>query len=125
MKLTKFTFLQDEVFLNTKIRELYIRYCEITNIQELSFVGLENVLEILDLTGNKIEMLDLNSFTNFNNLKSLILQENRIKKLNSIDTFFTVQKNLITLELIGGNNIKIDLKKFKKYFTIYFTLYNI
>lgn len=57
--------LNDEAFRPCKIRELYIRYCDLHSVSPLAFEGLGGSLQILDLSGNNISALPEMVFRNF------------------------------------------------------------
>ena len=59
------TILGDEAFRPARIRELYIRYCNLHHVSPLTFEGLGSSLQILDLSGNNISSLPENVFHNF------------------------------------------------------------
>lgn len=59
----------EEAFRPAKIRELYIRFCDLHYVSPLSFEGLGSSLQVLDLTGNNITTLPENIFNNFDNFR--------------------------------------------------------
>lgn len=74
-KLRIFTtnFIQNRAFTGTQIRELYLRHCGLTHIQPEAFDGLNNVLRILDLSGNNLTTLLINQFKNLDALRYYII----------------------------------------------------
>lgn len=61
--------LQDDAFKPARIREIYMRYCGLTNISPVAFDSLVNSLQILDLSGNNLTKLHHKLFNNFDVLK--------------------------------------------------------
>lgn len=60
---------QEDAFKSAKIREIYMRYCGLTNISPLAFDSLVNSLQILDLSGNNLTHLHHKLFNNFDVLR--------------------------------------------------------
>ncbi|KAJ8969360.1 hypothetical protein NQ317_004632, partial [Molorchus minor] len=77
----------ENAFRQAKIRELYLRGCGLTEVSPAAFGGLENSLEILDLSGNNITMLPQDVFHRFEFLRTLLLRDNTIISLNPIEAF--------------------------------------
>jgi Leucine-rich repeat (LRR) protein len=61
--------LGDDAFRSARIRELYIRHCDLTFISPKSFSGLEPTLQILDMSGNNITDLPEKIFNSFDVLR--------------------------------------------------------
>lgn len=57
--------LRSEAFRPSRMRELYIRYCDLHTVSPVAFEGLGTTLQILDLTGNNITTLPEHLFKNF------------------------------------------------------------
>lgn len=57
--------LRNEAFRPSRMRELYIRFCDLHTVSPLAFEGLGTTLQILDLTGNNITTLPEHLFKNF------------------------------------------------------------
>lgn len=70
--------LQDNAFLETRIRELDLHNCLISNIQPGAFRGLERSLESLDLSSNRLSILPTNLFDDFDSIKRLSLSNNML-----------------------------------------------
>lgn len=57
--------LRSEAFRTSRMRELYIRFCDLHTVSPLAFEGLGTTLQILDMTGNNITTLPEHLFKNF------------------------------------------------------------
>lgn len=57
--------LGDEAFRPCRMRELYIRFCDLHTVSPLAFDSLGTSLQILDLSGNNITSLRENIFSKF------------------------------------------------------------
>lgn len=66
--------LHDEAFRPCKIRELYIRFCDLNSVSTLAFEGLGGSLQILDLSGNNISTLPELAFRNFDIFRFVYIQ---------------------------------------------------
>lgn len=56
------TSIQEDAFRNARIKELYLRHCQLESISPLAFGGLENSLQVLDMSGNRISNTSFKSF---------------------------------------------------------------
>lgn len=63
------TYIGDEAFRTTKLRELYIRHCGLSFVAPNSFKGMGTTLQILDLSGNNITELPENLLRNFDDFR--------------------------------------------------------
>lgn len=63
------TYIGDEAFRSTKLRELYIRHCGLSFIAPNSFKGMGTTLQILDLSGNNVTELPENLLRNFDDFR--------------------------------------------------------
>lgn len=61
--------IEEDAFRNARMRELYIRHCSLQAISPLAFGGLENTLQVLDMSGNKISNTSEKLFRNFDYLR--------------------------------------------------------
>lgn len=61
--------IDDDAFRNARIKELYMRHCGLATVSPLAFGGLENTLQVLDLSGNKISNTSEKLFKNFDLLR--------------------------------------------------------
>lgn len=61
--------MQEDAFRNAQIKELYIRHCGLVTINPLAFGGLENSLQVLDLSGNRISNTSERLFKSFDYLR--------------------------------------------------------
>ncbi|KAJ8916973.1 hypothetical protein NQ315_008373 [Exocentrus adspersus] len=106
--------IEENAFQQAKIRELYIRSCGLTSISPAAFGGLENYLEILDLSGNNISLLPQDVFQRFDLLRTLSLRDNRIERLNPIEVFSGFQFTLYKLDLSGTENAPITVQELRR-----------
>ncbi|XP_019875931.2 chaoptin isoform X2 [Aethina tumida] len=106
--------IEENAFRQAKIRELYLRLCGLTSINPASFSGLENYLEILDLSGNNIALLPENLLHRFESLKTLSLRDNIFTKLNPIESFTGFQFTLYKLDLRGSSNTQIKIQDLRR-----------
>ncbi|CAH0558981.1 unnamed protein product [Brassicogethes aeneus] len=106
--------IEENAFRKAKIKELYIRFCGLTTINPASFGGLENSLEILDLSGNNIALLPENLLHRFEFLRTLSLRDNIISKLNPIDAFNAFLFTLYKLDLRGTSNVEIKIQDLRR-----------
>uniref|UniRef100_A0A182KBF3 Chaoptin n=1 Tax=Anopheles christyi TaxID=43041 RepID=A0A182KBF3_9DIPT len=63
------SLIEDNAFRSAKIRELYVRHCDLDHVQPEAFSGLENYLQVLDLSGNNLTEVADNLFRGFENLR--------------------------------------------------------
>nr|XP_022919332.1 chaoptin isoform X1 [Onthophagus taurus] len=106
--------LEENAFLKAKIRELYIRGCGLDVISPLAFSGLENSLQILDLSGNNITEFDGNQFQKFVSIKSLILRDNLINEIK-IEEFDGQEDSLLEFDFSGSSNGKISISNLSNF----------
>lgn len=110
-KILRLLFFQESAFRQAKIKELFLRYCDLTHVSPLAFAGLENSLEILDLSGNRItEITDL--FHGLEILKTLSLRDNLIEKLDS--SLHGFQFSLTKLDLSGNTKLGVSFQELRK-----------
>lgn len=107
-------FVQDEAFRQAKIRELYLRSCGLSQVAPSAFAGLENSLELLDLSGNNISYLPQEVFHRFQFLRTLSLRDNAIKSLIPAETFNGFQFILNKLDLSGKQNAPLTLRDLRR-----------
>ncbi|XP_037921990.1 chaoptin isoform X3 [Hermetia illucens] len=107
------TLMQD-AFKPAKIREIYMRYCGLTNVSPVAFDSLANTLQILDLSGNNLTTLPNKLFNKFDFLRVLSLRDNQIKIESPMETFNAVQYNLLKLDLSGDKNAATNLQELRK-----------
>ncbi|KAF2366108.1 Leucine rich repeat 5 [Trinorchestia longiramus] len=67
-----------DAFKGSKIRELYLQDCDIWNLSEKSFRGIEETLQTLDLSYNNLTDIPENIFDRIDSLKWLSLAHNRL-----------------------------------------------
>lgn len=96
------------------MRELYLRSCGLTHISPTAFAGLENSLELLDLSGNNISYLPQEVFHRFQYLRTLLLRDNVLKGLNPTETFNGFQFTLNKLDMSGRNNAPVLLQDLRR-----------
>ncbi|CAD6994601.1 chaoptin isoform X1 [Ceratitis capitata] len=102
--------LREDAFKSAKIREIYMRYCGLTNISPLAFDSLVNSLQILDLSGNNLTHLHHKLFNNFDVLRVISLRDNKIKIEQPLETFNAMQYTLLKLDLSGDMNDPTNLQ---------------
>lgn len=81
----------------------------------MAFEGLENYLEILDLSENNISLLTEGVFHRLELLRILSLQDNRVTGLNPAETFNSFQFTLYKLDLSGAENLPIALQDLRRF----------
>ncbi|XP_011212502.1 chaoptin isoform X1 [Bactrocera dorsalis] len=102
--------LREDAFKPAKIREIYMRYCGLTNVSPLAFDSLVNSLQILDLSGNNLTHLHHKLFNNFDVLRVISLRDNKIKIEQPLETFNAMQYTLLKLDLSGDKNDPTNLQ---------------
>lgn len=93
---------------------LYLRSCGLIKISPAAFSGLENYLELLDLSGNNISLLPQDVFHRFELLRTLSLRDNMIENLNPTEAFNGFQFTLYKLDLSGTNNLPISIQELRR-----------
>lgn len=109
------SIIEDEAFRQAKIRELYIRSCRLTVINPTAFKGLEDSLQVLDLSGNNLTFLQDDLLSGFVVLQSFSLGDNLLTAFESNDLPNGWQHNLISLDLSGMSNYIISTEKLKQF----------
>ncbi|XP_055716156.1 chaoptin [Phlebotomus papatasi] len=107
-------FINDDAFRQAKIRELYLRHCNLDFISPSAFGGLENTLQVLDMSGNNLTSIPEILFQQLFSLKSLGLRENRIKSIIPIEMFNGFQSTLLKLDLSGDTNAITSFQDLKR-----------
>lgn len=92
-----------------------MRSCGLTGISPEAFGGLENYLELLDLSGNNISLLPENVFHHFAALRAISLQDNIITRLKPTDSFIGFQFTLYKLDLSGSQNVAINIQDLRRF----------
>ncbi|CAH1127122.1 unnamed protein product [Ceutorhynchus assimilis] len=108
------TEIEDNAFRQARIRELYLRSCGITHVDPAAFAGLENVLEVLDLSGNNISLLPTDVFQRFQYIKALMLKDNMVTNWNIMDTMNGFQFSLYKLDLSGVDNALVNMQNLRR-----------
>lgn len=93
--------VQDSAFRQAKIRELYMRRCGLSQIFPEAFDGLEDSLEVLDLSGNNLTSLPNAVFHRLNLVSSLSLSDNPLSGIEVRDVLNGLQFTLRYLDLRG------------------------
>lgn len=93
---------------------MYIRRCGLTTITPLAFNGLENYLQVLDLSGNNITTLPGDIFQRFNTLRTLYLKDNKIIDLNPTELLMPFQFTLYKFDLSGTDNGIVSLQELRR-----------
>ncbi|XP_018322079.2 chaoptin [Agrilus planipennis] len=107
-------FVEQNAFRPAKIKELYMRGCEINEISPLAFDGLENSLHVLDLSGNNITALHHEIFHRFDVLRTVSLKDNLITDFNPVETFNGFQYTLYKLDISGTKNALISIQDLRR-----------
>ncbi|KAF5276013.1 hypothetical protein FQA39_LY00809 [Lamprigera yunnana] len=100
--------LDDNAFRQSKIRELYIRSCSLTVVTPASFDGLENSLQILDLSGNNLTSIQDEVFNDFLALQSLSLGDNMFNYFPIIESSNVLPQTILNLDFSGTANPSIS-----------------
>lgn len=106
---------QNEAFRQAKIKELYLRNCGLSLISPSAFTGLENSLELLDLSGNNISFLPHEVFHRFQFIRTLLLRDNTLKGLKPTETFNGFQFTMNKLDLSGTKNAPVALQELRRF----------
>ncbi|CAL8100961.1 unnamed protein product [Orchesella dallaii] len=96
--------LVDDAFKDAEIEELDISNCFIREVQPKAFRGLENTLISLDMSSNNITELPFELFSNFDRLRHLNLDQNRLKiNPDGLDNFrlFTLYRFSIVGDMMA------------------------
>lgn len=91
-----------------------MRGCGLTEISPAAFGGLENYLQILDLSGNNLTLIPHDLFHRFDLLRTLSLMDNRIKDLNPTEIFSGFQFTLYKLDLSGRQNEAVSFQELRR-----------
>lgn len=70
--------IADDAFKGSRIRELYLQDCDIWNLSEKTFRGIEATLQTLDLSNNNLTDIPENIFDRIDSLKWLSLGHNKL-----------------------------------------------
>lgn len=107
--------LGDEAFRPTKIRELYIRFCNLHYVSPLAFEGLGTSLQILDMSGNNISDLSENIFHTLDILRVLNLRGNKlVPMMHHSELLNGFHSTLLKLDLSGDNNAATNLQELRR-----------
>ncbi|XP_017770923.1 PREDICTED: chaoptin isoform X2 [Nicrophorus vespilloides] len=106
--------VEENAFRQAKIRELYMRNCGLDEISPLAFAGLENYLQILDLSGNNITTIMPDMFHRLNLLRTLSLRDNLIQGMNALEVFTGFQYTLYKLDLIDAQKDPISIQDLRR-----------
>ncbi|KAJ3628300.1 hypothetical protein MTP99_015615 [Tenebrio molitor] len=108
------TIVEENAFRQAKMRELYLRSCGLREISPLAFSGLENYLEVLDLSGNQITQLPDELFHRLELLKTLSLRDNALLKIDAAQLLNGFQFSLYKLDLSGSENGVISIQHLRR-----------
>ncbi|KAK4882835.1 hypothetical protein RN001_006154 [Aquatica leii] len=100
--------IEDNAFRQAKIKELYIRSCRLTVVTPTAFDGLENSLQILDLSGNNLTSVQDEILDDFSVLQSLSLGDNLIRNFAIPESAKGLHQSLLTLDFSGSGNNPIS-----------------
>jgi Leucine-rich repeat (LRR) protein len=105
----------DDAFQSARIRELYMRHCRLDFIEPSAFSGLENTLQVLDISGNNITSLPDKLFNSFDLLQHLNVKENKILTIfPHAVTYTSFQYSLTKLDLTGDKNGPTNISELKR-----------
>lgn len=85
-----------------------------TELSPIAFDGLEDYLEILDLSGNNLQQLPIDLFDRMVLMKSLSLGDNQLKTVNSVDLFNSFLFTLNHLDITGRENTDVSLQDIRR-----------
>ncbi|ETN67288.1 chaoptin [Anopheles darlingi] len=74
--------IDDNAFRSAKIRELYVRHCDLGYLEPEAFAGLEGYLQVLDLSGNNLTELPDELFRGFDSLRHLNVKDNVLRPVD-------------------------------------------
>lgn len=80
-----------------------------------AFEGLENYLELLDLSENSISMIPKDVFHQFKYLRVLSIRDNMVQRFNPTEVFNGFQFTLHKLDLSGPQNDPVSLQDLRRY----------
>jgi Leucine-rich repeat (LRR) protein len=107
--------ISDDAFQQARIRELYMRHCQLEFIEPSAFSGLESTLQVLDMSGNNITTLPDKLFNSFDLLRTLNLKDNKVLSIYPHSTTFTsFQYSLLKLDLTGDRNGPTNLQEIRR-----------
>ncbi|CAH1114704.1 unnamed protein product [Psylliodes chrysocephalus] len=106
--------LEENAFRQAKIKELYLRGCGLSEVNPRAFEGLESFLEILDLSGNNISLLPEAVFNRFQILRTILLSDNVLHKINPLEDFNGFQFTLYNMDLSGNEKLQISLQDLRR-----------
>ena len=91
-----------------------MRHCALKEISPLAFSGLENWLEILDLSGNHISVLPDEIFHRFEVLRTLSIRDNALIKIDAVQSLNGFQFSLYSLDLSGSGNTAVAIQDLRR-----------
>lgn len=92
-----------------------MRNCGLSQVSPTAFTGLENYLELLDLSENNITSLHQEIFNRFQLLRTLSLSDNPLKGLTPMEMFNSFQFSLNKLDLSGRQNAPVIVQDLRRY----------
>ena len=97
--------ISDNAFKTARIRELYIRNCNLDYMEPGSFAGLESSLQVLDISGNNITTLPEQLFSSFDLLGVVNVKDNKMQSFFPQTTSFAgATMDIYKLDLTGERN---------------------
>ncbi|KAI5698085.1 hypothetical protein M8J75_001448 [Diaphorina citri] len=108
--------INPDAFYNAKIRELYLVDCKLSSIDPAIFSGIEDTLQVLDLSGNNLTSLPAELFEQFGSLRSLSVSDNSLYNLYDRDVNIydnSHQQNLLTFDISGDSNYPVPLQEYR------------
>ena len=74
--------VQAGAFRNVKVKNIKLTDIGVTSVKPGAFSGLEDILERIEIDGNRLEAIEDDVLTGFNKLIKLDMSRNRLKTLN-------------------------------------------
>ncbi|XP_052868495.1 chaoptin [Anopheles cruzii] len=96
--------IEDNGFRETRIRELYVRNCDLAHLQPDAFAGLGNYLQVLDLSGNNLTELPDELLRGLEHLRYLNVKDNALRHVDQRNASPFAGLKLYGLDTVGQRN---------------------
>ncbi|XP_069668870.1 chaoptin isoform X2 [Periplaneta americana] len=93
--------IQSDAFRDSRIRELSLRGCRLSDLSTAAFAGLEATLQWLDLGTNNLTDFPRHLFHEFDFLRTLTLKENKVPPISPADSLNGFQYSIYRLDVSG------------------------
>ena len=103
--------IHPDAFIDTQIRHLDLSNCFIHSLNPMSFRGLEKSLESLDLSANRITELPEDTFSDFDLIRRLKLNDNMLSISPNV-SFNAFRYTIKDLNLMGQDMRYVPLEEF-------------